>query len=353
MRKRKRNVFIAGLLCIIMAMGVVGCGSASDSAMTMEATAEYAMDYDNGAYYADEEYVEEEYVEEGSFSTTGNTTSTEQADVAGKRKLIKTVNLSLETLEFDALIDQIREKVTGMEGYIESSNVYNGSDYEEYSYRTREASFVARIPQNQLDAFLSDVSAAANVTNCSENVEDVTLQYVDMESHKKVLLTEQERLLAFLEQATNMEDIITLENRLSDVRYEIESMESKLRTYDNKVNYSTVYISVREVKKYTPIEEETLWDRMKNGFTESILDVEDGLLDFLVGFIIAIPYLLVYAFFIAIVVIIIRAIIKSSKKRNAKKEALKAQMANQQGKNPSMENTTKNNCSEDHKQESN
>ena len=54
-------------------------------------------------------------------------------------------------------------------------------------------------------------------------MDDVTLRYVDVDSHKKALETEQERLLALLEKAENVEDIITIENRLSDVRYELEN----------------------------------------------------------------------------------------------------------------------------------
>ena len=69
----------------------------------------------------------------------------------------------------------------------------------------------------------------------------MTLQYVDLESHKKALTTEQDRLIELMEQAETVEDIITIEGRLSEVRYQLESMESQLRTYDNKIDYSTVY----------------------------------------------------------------------------------------------------------------
>ena len=65
-------------------------------------------------------------------------------------------------------------------------------------------------------------------------MDDVTLRYVDVDSHKKALETEQERLLALLEKAENVEDIITIENRLSDVRYELENYESQIRLLDNQ-----------------------------------------------------------------------------------------------------------------------
>ena len=93
----------------------------------------------------------------------------------------------------------------------------------------------ARIPAKRLDEFVQRVGEQSNITNKEERVEDVTLQYVDLESRKKALATEQDRLLELLEKAESVEDIISIEARLSDVRYELESMESQLRTLNNQI----------------------------------------------------------------------------------------------------------------------
>ena len=77
-------------------------------------------------------------------------------------------------------------------------------------------------------------------------------------------------MMALLEQATSIEDIITIESRLSEVRYQIESMESQLRTFDNQVDYSTVSISISEVKELTPVVEESAGTRIRNGFVNSL-----------------------------------------------------------------------------------
>lgn len=55
----------------------------------------------------------------------------------------------------------------------------------------------------------------------------MTLEYVDLESHKKTLQAEHERLLQLMEQAESIEDIITIEQRLSNVQYQLESMEAR------------------------------------------------------------------------------------------------------------------------------
>ena len=78
-----------------------------------------------------------------------------------------------------------------------------------------------------------------------------------MESRKKSLEIEQERIWQFLEKAESIDTVITLEQRLSDIRYQLESMESQLRLYDNQVDYSTVYLSISEVTAYTPVTPET------------------------------------------------------------------------------------------------
>ena len=67
-----------------------------------------------------------------------------------------------------------------------------------------------------------------------------------------------------------METVIALEERLSEIRYELESMESQLRLYDNQVDYSTVSISILEVTVFTPTEPESIGKRIQSGFSSSI-----------------------------------------------------------------------------------
>ena len=331
--KKRRNgrgirsrLTVLSVAVLLMALCLTACGSKNMATDTAANSIAWEGDYNymteqsaatDYAGYPEEAYYDGEVTDAGTFSSQENV-DYENSSVSN-RKLIRNVNMSLETMEFDTLLASIRNKIAEVSGYIEDSSVYNGSAYEESYYNRRNASITARIPQDSLDTFLTDVTAIANVTDSSESTEDVTLQYVDMESRKEVLLAEQERLMNFLEQATNMEDVIALESRLSEVRYQIESMESQLRTYDNKVNYSTVHMYIQEVKKLTPVEEEGMFTRMKNGFMDSIENVSEGLRNFVIGFVIAIPYLIIWAIIIIVVVLIIKGIIKSVKKRKKKK----------------------------------
>lgn len=316
MKKRtgvKNAVWALTLVTLLLG----GCGSKAGGSSTAPAammmTEEAAYDAD-GAYLSDDIYsvdpaeVTDDVAEDGAATPQVEDTS---------RKLIKNVNLSVETETFEELLATITEKTESFSGYIEESYTYNGSNY--YGRGTRNASMTIRIPAQHLDAFLSSVSEVSNVISRNDSVSDVTLQYVDMESHKKALTAEQDRLLELLEQAESVEDIITIESRLSDVRYQIESMESQLRTLQNQVSYSTVYLDIQEVEKLTPVEEQTRGEIIREGFVDSLYGVGNGLLDFGTAVIIDLPYLVVWAAVILLVILIIRLLRKHRKNKKQKK----------------------------------
>ncbi len=240
---------------------------------------------------------------------TGETSDPDSAAAAkAARKLIRTVNLNVETTEFDDLLASISQFVDASGGYIEQSDL-SGRSISGGNGR-RYASITARVPATQVDAFLSQMSEKSNVTYRSENVQDVTLQYTDIESRKKSLTIEQERLWELLEKADSLDAVIALEERLSEIRYELERFESQLRTYDNQVDYSTVYISIDEVAVFTPTEPDSVMTRIQKGFTRNLKNVGNGFVNFFVWFVSSIPTLLVWAVFIAIIVLIVRAVIK-------------------------------------------
>ncbi len=328
MKKRKLSTkLMTGLLTAGMVLSLTACGSSSDSRYGVsnlmdadfvvgdETSAATAQSYyDSGFDTSGSEYTEEK-------ASPDTTVSEESAAGAATtdRKLIKTVNMDVETREYDKLLASVENKVTELGGYIESLDAYNGSMYNSYR-STRNANLTIRIPKDKLDDFLDTVSGIGNVTSRSENVQDVTLTYVDLQSHRDALQTEQERLLQLLEQAENVEDIITIEQRLSDVRYQLESMESQLRSYDNQVDYSTVYLYINEVEVYTPVEEETVWKRISTGFADSLKNIGEGLKEAGIWFVIHIPYLVLWAVVILILILILKKIKKRTKRIRAEEQ---------------------------------
>ncbi len=229
--------------------------------------------------------------EEGQTSSGLSSSLELQPPAASARKLIRNVFMNVETDAFDTLISQIQSKVTELGGYMEQSDISGSSITHNNIRPDRYGSITARIPADKLDSFIALVEDSGNVTNRSESTQDVTLQYSDLESRKKTLAMEQERIWALLEKADTLEAVIALEEHLSQIRYELESMESRLKLYDNQVAYSTIQISVHEVLPvdFTPVVPETVPQRIQKGFVKNAKNVAEFLTDLFVGLITGIP----------------------------------------------------------------
>lgn len=330
--KQLKRIY-AMLLCILLITQLTACGSSNrayeetstestaayDSAMAP--TEEAAME----APIADESY---KAVPEAEGAVSG---SQGQTLPATNRKLIKNVNMSVETQEFNAVLSTVRNKVLTLGGYIESMNI--GENGYSATDTTRYANVTARIPADQMDGFVENVETISNMISKSETVQDVTLQYVDIESHKKMLFAEQDSLLRLLEKAETIEDIITIESRLSEVRYQIESMESQLRTYDNQIDYSTVYLYITEVERLTPPEEKEIGDRISIGFWENVYKVQEGLKEFVIRVIINIPYIIVLLAVALILFILARIIIKIERRSLKKRQSVNATRHSKENQN--------------------
>ena len=245
-------------------------------------------------------------------------TSDETSPAPVERKLIRNVSMNLETREFDALTKSISDAVTFFGGYIEQADVSGNSLYWSGERSSRYSNITARIPENKLDAFLTEVSSQGNVTYKNESVQDVTLQYTDITSRKKTLQMEQDRLWELLEKAESVDAVIALEARLSEVRYQLESIESQLRTLDNQIVYSTVYLSIQEVQVLTSTDPDTIPVRIQKGLSRSFNTLKISSVDFLVWFISSLPILAVFAVLVFIAVIILKKPLKRRKTRKQK-----------------------------------
>ena len=327
--KRNKAIF-AVLLALCTVLMFAGCGtrssksasySARDYGYYEEPQAAYEMAYDGME-------MEESYLGNakaaGKVSTTATNAkiqdsgeSTNLTGAVAGRKIIKNGDLSIQTREFDQFLEDLNRSILSAGGYVESSSI-NGNSYNKN--RMRSADITARIPAENLDAFCDQVSDLGNVTYKNLYTRDVTLTYVDLESHVKALRTEQQTLMELLERAQSVEDIITIQSRLSDVLYEIESYESTLRTFDDQIAYSSVHLSIQEVQRETTVEKETAGQEIARRFKENWEDVKEGAARFGIDFVSGLPVILVWVVFLGIVVLIV----KRSPRRKAKRERKKA-----------------------------
>ena len=154
-------------------------------------------------------------------------------------KLIWRANVSMETLEFDQSVQQVTDLVNELGGFIESSSSSGGSDAQG-NYINKYASLTIRIPSDKLNGFIGSLNDCGTITHQNLSSENISLEYADTEARKEALEAEYDRLIELMAEAENVDAVIAIEARLSEVRLQLDSLSSQLRTYDNLVDYSTI-----------------------------------------------------------------------------------------------------------------
>lgn len=298
MTNKIKVVFLLVLVCMFF----TACSSKKDVHNTEQLSKDDIAVDDTYTITEEEKQTASETVDTTTSSSNNEGNGESNISVETNRKIIRNVTLGLETQDFDKVVDSIETEITTLGGYAENISM---SDL--LSSTDRYCKIIARIPAAKLDSFVNKVSETGNIVSKNISAEDVTVNYVDMQSHVKVLKVEQERLIELIQKAVDLESIILLENRLTEIRYELESYESQLRTYDNLIEYSTVTISIQEVIRYTPqVNNESTWQKMKVGFKDSLYDIKDGFTGFSIWFVSNIPYIVFWAVVITVVAIIIK-----------------------------------------------
>ena len=287
---------------------LTACGQKSaDSANAVSQRTAYSAAYDTGDTFEASMPV--------ALSSNSKSAGGTSIPLPENRKWVITMNLSAETENLDEALEQLSARILELGGYVESQSV-TGSAAD--TDRSRYAYLTVRVPADKVDGFAEDVSGMTNLVSSSRSVEDITLSYTDTEGRLNALKTEESRLLELMEKAETMSDLLDIEGRLTEVRYQLESYTSTLRLYDNQVDYATVTLRVTEVEKYTPVEEQGFWQRITSGLSDSIVNLGQAIVDFVSWVIIDLPYLIVIALIVWLVTALTR---RSMRRRKAKKQA--------------------------------
>ena len=334
----KKRSILAILLAMLLALTMLaGCGAtsksmaASDSApaenyMTAESPADDS--YDMAAQMPAEEpaAAETEELYDTVATEAGGGAETPEPDdsVADyTAKIIYTASVSIETTEFDKAVAALEAQVRKIGGFVESSNVTGDTQYNSDGTTTvvnRWAYYTVRIPCEQFESFLHETEGFGNVTSTSRDAQNVTSAYTDFEARLSSLNTQEERLLDMLAKSEDVETLIALEQRLSDVRYEIESIERSLRNYDMQIKYSTVNLDLREVEVYTPTVpvRRTFSQKLSDSLSDGWNGFTRGVQDLILGLAAALPTLILLAVIVVVAVVLVR---KYRRKRRAGKAA--------------------------------
>lgn len=217
------------------------------------------------------------------------------------QKLIHRASMNVEVLEkLEPLIVSVQNFLDSHDGYVENMEQYR-SGYDPITQEQLEAVFMRiRIPHEHYNKTLQTIADLGTVVNKTSSVEDVTLQYSDIESTLKMYKIEQDRLLEMLEnEAADIKDMIEIEKRLSEVRIELEKQESARRSLDSLINYDTIELELRQVRRSS---DDGVNKRFSSRIQATFRDSIDSVIIFFQGFVLTLTYL-------AIPILILGAII--------------------------------------------
>lgn len=231
-----------------------------------------------------------------------------------EQKIIRTVNFTVRTQQYEQDYDKIRALVDEYGGRIESLNTSGDGT----AYFLRRANYTLRIPSQRLEAFLDAAKGVGNVSNYSESSEDVSESYYDMQSRLETQKAKLQRLNEMLGKAKNISDLIELEEAISDTQYWIDYYTGRMRGYDSRVADSYVYITLREINNADAAEQKelSLGERIVNAVKASLETAGEMLQAFVIFFIAALPWLIV----LAGIVLVIRAVVRSRRKHRKASE---------------------------------
>ncbi len=292
--------FFKGLFALLLTASMLAsCGSGGESTNDAGYKSETNGGYVNG--------------------TTVNDSSSAVDDSITSRKIIKTYRVRMETLEYDKAVATITSETEAYGGYIAkaSQDGYATSTSE----RIRTATFTVRVPAEYADAYLERISGDCNVLSSSLDTEDVTDSYYGYKAQLDSLVIQEERLLAMMEKATYLSELLELEDKLTDVRAEINGIHSQLQLMDKSVEYSYIYLTLNEVEVYQEPEAESYLARVGNSFVSAFKSFADVIGEIFIGFIWVLPYLIVMSGIIVVAVLCTnrareRRLIKMQEKQN-------------------------------------
>lgn len=281
MKRFWKATALALALCLMLTV-MTACGGASDSATESAPMEDFNSSMTDGGFKNDslaggtlggsmDVTDEEGTADSGEGGSFINTNPTE--------KMIYTAEVYAQTLDYDAAIATLRASLAECGGYIESYNESNGGSYYSGSYYEgggrRSASYTLRIPCEKFESFLSGLSRDFNVIDQYLYSENVTLQYVDLESRINSLTAQQNRLMELLAEAETLEQVLTIEQQLTETRAEIESLTSSLRVLADRVRYSTITLNINETTTFTPGAKDSFAQRFLRSLGTSWDDLKD------------------------------------------------------------------------------
>lgn len=284
MKNNNKLIFVTA--CILIIMIFTGCGAKGEKQESNDsATSEVKK--------------EDGY----NIEVTFDENLKEQSQGKVQPKIIQKNNIDMETLAFDECVANLEKEIYSLNGYIEESNV-EGKRINSYGeIELRDAYYTFRVPKENYRLFLKSIGNLGNIVNEHKTTEDVTLKYFDNETRLEAKKIHRDRLLDLLKETKDVEQLIAVERELAEITYDIESLTTQLRKWDNLIDYVTVRVSVEEVRQVTEgeVKKDSFGSTIVSSFNNSIKIFGQLLEEVLIVIIYLLPYLIIVGIILVIV----------------------------------------------------
>ncbi|MHC8948590.1 DUF4349 domain-containing protein [Sphingobacterium hungaricum] len=189
-------------------------------------------------------------------------TSSPSTTLPVDKKIIRTGSISFESNDLNKSKSHIQQIVKQKNAYIESEDANAGSSYSSIS-------LTIRIPSTGFDGFIADLENGEDkVTSKSIQANDVTAQYVDVESRLKSKRIYLERYRKLVATAKTTKDLLEIEEQIRSLQEEIDSYESTFRVLNNQIAYSTLTIAISNQQDRITAGP-SFWVNLKDAFSDS------------------------------------------------------------------------------------
>lgn len=229
---------------------------------------------------------------------------------AGERLVIQNVNMSIVVVDPKARMEEISNLAVEMGGFVVSSNLYQSS-YGPNQIEIPEGNITIRVPSERLDEALDKIKEdTVDVTSENRSGEDVTNQYVDLQSRLKAKQEAEKKLLEIMDNATDAEDVRAIYADVQNVQTEIEVLKGQIKYYEESAALSAVTVNLIAEETVKPIEIGG-WKLQgtANDAIQDLIRFTQGFAQFLIRFVLSfLPALILVAIPVYLVFLGVRAI---------------------------------------------
>ncbi len=166
-------------------------------------------------------------------------------DLDYERKITKDATISIETDSADECYNKILNISKQYNGYIESSSESSTRDNK------KTINVVLKIPSDDFEDVIANIKSLGDVKTIRTISNDITEQYYDLESRIKNLEIQEEKLQELLKKASNISDILQVEDKLNEVMTQIDSYKNQIKIWDNMTSMSTINLTFVQVVPQT------------------------------------------------------------------------------------------------------